>query len=592
MSRTVKLRHRHHPVRVVGRGVGRFVGGRDLIGPARTNAGFVARGDRIHHRSGRANKWSHLPGYRRAGVRLGTLVLALYATLGLYLDPAGTAPTLRALLWFVVLPMSLWLTVHNARREDKYKRRLRPTALALGELLSISRHVDPRSWIEVPDGYREDPAKPVVITLPQSFHGAEVLQNRIAEIAGSRLDMPQPEAEWRYSPAPQLILRATPLPPLMCTYAMLSPLLDKAEPGERILGIGTRNTTVAADMSNVVPHMALSAPTGEGKSYTTGAIVMQVLHEGGIGLILDIKLASIPWARNLPNVRYCDEVPAIHNALVWLTGEMERRYQALKGSITDEGETDADIVGPELIVVLEEVNSLIAELEMYWASIREKGDPKLSPAIAAIRKGLAMGRQAKIRFLVVAQYLTAVAIGGPAARQNLPTRILIQPDRNTWNMLAPECKQPGGRYPNYGSNPGRAVIILRGKAVACQLAFVPYKTAKLYASNGIVTPFPGELPGGFAGSDVAEPVDNVIHMPAPREPQHVDAVRLVTLRQAWESKKLPGSWDAVKKARSNARKKEWTGHPFPDPEKIVGQTEYYDPDALIEFYEIRKEFTS
>lgn len=595
MSRSVKLRHHHHPVRVVGRSVGRFVGGKDLFGAARTNAGFVARGDRIHHRSGRANKWSHLPGYHRAGIRLGALALGLYAILGLYLAPTATAPTLKALWWFVAAPLGGWLTLHNARRQDKLKRALRPTALALGELLGISRHVDPRSWITVPDGYREDPNRPAVIELPGSFHGAKALQERIVEIAATRLDIPEPEVEWKFGSPNRVILRATPLPPLLCTWAMFSPLLETARPGERVLGIGTRSTTVSADMVADAPHIAFSAPTGEGKSYTTSMIVMQSLHEGGNALICDIKLVSVPWARSLKNVRYCDSVALVHDALCWLDTEMERRYHLVRGSINDEGEHDEDAVGPELMVVLEEVNSLIDELEAHWMELREKGDPKTSPAIRAIRRGLSMGRQARIKFLVIAQYLTAAAIGGPAARQNLPTRILIQPNRNTWNMLAPDCKQPGGRYPDYGSNKGRAVVILRGKPVAVQLGYVPNKEARRYALNGIVTPFPGEVPGTTPGNaPVGSPTapDNVITLPLDAGPTRVESVRLVTLREYYDEGKLPGTWEAVKKARTNARQESWTGPSFPEPVKVIGQKQYYDPADLAAFYDLRKEQTS
>jgi len=64
-------------------------------------------------------------------------------------------------------------------------------------------------------------------------------------------------------------------------------------------------------------------------------------------------------------------------------------------------------------IALQSVNATIGQLANYWAEVRDKSDPKKSPAIAAIADLLFMGRSAKVNVLAVAQMLTARAIGWP-----------------------------------------------------------------------------------------------------------------------------------------------------------------------------------
>jgi hypothetical protein len=115
--------------------------------------------------------------------------------------------------------------------------------------------------------------------------------------------------------------------------------------------------------------------------------------------------------------------------------------------------------GPRVLVICEELNATIGQLTNYWADAREKGDPKRSPAVAALSELLFMGRSAKHNVLAIAQMLTARAIGGPEARENFGIRFLASYTKNAWKMLVPEAAMPrasadsgpvAGRYRRIG----------------------------------------------------------------------------------------------------------------------------------------------
>ncbi|MER6030700.1 hypothetical protein [Streptomyces sp. NPDC001851] len=101
------------------------------------------------------------------------------------------------------------------------------------------------------------------------------------------------------------------------------------------------------------------------------------LHQGAHALVLDHTRIAHLWARNLPTVTHRGNVAGIHDALVGLGSELERRI-ALDG--------DLDGV-PRLMVVIDRADATLRHLARYWETFRQKNDPKRSPAIAALDRG-------------------------------------------------------------------------------------------------------------------------------------------------------------------------------------------------------------
>ena len=71
-----------------------------------------------------------------------------------------------------------------------------------------------------------------------------------------------------------------------------------------------------------------------------------------------------------------------------------------------------------------------------------------------------MGRQVRMHVLLVAQFATVRALGGPEVREQFATRILARYSLNAWRMLAGEVHPA----PKSTKHPGRAQVVIGGAA--------------------------------------------------------------------------------------------------------------------------------
>jgi hypothetical protein len=311
-----------------------------------------------------------------------------------------------------------------------------------------------------------------------------------------------------------------------------------------------------------------------------------VLSRGGDVLILDLK-GSHRWARGLPGVTYCIEPADMHAALIGTADlEARRNRQAME-------EPEDWNPGPRRLVIFEEMNATIAQLKAYWESVREKGDPKLSPAIQAFRNIMFMGRSAKVNLFGVAQMLTANTTGGPESRENFGIRALARYTANNWKMLAPEVAMP-----RKSSVRGRWQFVVAGEATETQVVLLTPAEARAIATTGRpldlenspgvpVSPVsattrvdqgsPGTVPGtdGPTGDSPADPLN---------EP--------LTLREAVDAGIIPGKFDAAKKRLQRARKNSPEFAPVACGKKGLADT--YRAGDLIEWIETeskRAQFT-
>ncbi|MGH3629509.1 MAG: hypothetical protein ACRDRL_18990, partial [Sciscionella sp.] len=369
-----------------------------------------------------------------------------------------------------------------------------PTALALGDMLGMPRQADPRSWVHVPSDHRTNPDKQVTIDLPPSWHGDRRQQARLSEVAGHRLSMRNPDwgIDWDNDTFPRMWLRACPDPPTRVDFAEpeVRALVEGRPSGQFFLGMGPRRAPQYLDIIKGAPHVGWSIPTNGGKSTAVRGAIMQMLHDGGLALILDPKMDSHPWARDLPGVRYADTPKEIHEALVWLSGEVDRRNQIGKEHGDIYGKVDETLVGPRLLVIAEELNSMEIDLARYWREIRQPGDPLKPASMSALGRALNMGRSKRVYIWPIAQELLVQSLGGPAAKANLSTRILGRATTPTWNKLAPECKV-AGRYPRKDMNQGRVYVVTTEEPTLVQAMIVDEQDARDYAMSGVVAVFPG-----------------------------------------------------------------------------------------------------
>lgn len=511
----------------------RWLTGHPWHGQHVTDAGWFAPATKVLHPTGHASRWSHRPRAIRAAARtLGTAAAAA-ALWGL---AAHRTATLRSL--GVLAALGLLAAIAAAWRAAlawrHYRASVRPLHIALGRALGVPAAANPRTWLDVPRGYASRDGGKVTIYLPAWFSGGADARKGITEIVGAKLALEDPRASWDLTgPRPRVTYTVQVPPPARVSLGDVRELIAAAAPTAPLLGLGRAGKPVYADLDGDSPHVLISAGSGGGKSVTTRTLVAQILANGGVCLVLDVKRLSHAWARGLPNVRYCRDIAEIHEALLWLGTELDRRNQLADEGADSDGNTDHVDVGPRLIVLAEEMNATINRLAAYWRSIKGRDDPSVSPAIEAFGDALFMGRQVRVNVLAVAQMLTARTVGGPEARENMGVRILARYTLNAWRVLVPEIWPA----PRSSKHRGRVQVCVAGKARETQIAFLAPSEARALATSGTVAAFPasGSMYGGIAQGDALR----VVQAPAP-----------VGLAAAIDAGLMPGlTLAAVRKAR-------------------------------------------
>ncbi|MFK8851709.1 hypothetical protein [Streptomyces sp. Ac-502] len=175
-------------------------------------------------------------------------------------------------------------------------------------------------------------------------------------------------------------------------------------------------------------------------------LTAQFLHQGAHALVLDPRRISHLWAKALPTVTHRGTIAGIHDALVHLAAELERRLD-LDGDLDDV---------PRLIVAIDEANTTLRQLARYWESFWQKDDPKRPPDIAALVEALWAGRAARVHVIFDGRPHTAALAGMPAAHELFATVILARFTADTRWRLAPMAgpARMAGPAPKAESAPG------------------------------------------------------------------------------------------------------------------------------------------
>jgi S-DNA-T family DNA segregation ATPase FtsK/SpoIIIE len=140
-----------------------------------------------------------------------------------------------------------------------------------------------------------------------------------------------------------------------------------------VLGRDVSGVPIYADLARM-PHLLVAGATGTGKTIFLNTLILSLLYKNSIEtlkfILIDPKRVEFSLYNGLPHL-LC---PVIHdpqrsiNALKWLTGEMERRFEIFAqagardiGSYSEKVEKDQNFESmPYIVVIVDELADLMA----------------------------------------------------------------------------------------------------------------------------------------------------------------------------------------------------------------------------------------
>lgn len=522
----------------------RYFSGHALDGRHRTNATWLSPSTETLYPT-RVVAWHHLPRLYRAAIRTAGTVAPFAAVAAYRAYPVPALAAISGLLAASAAGGAFlgWRKVRHIRHEWRYVRPLRRT---LTPILEGS----PARLQIAPD---RTEAK---IWLPPEFVGTDKHWGLIGAAVTAKTGIESPERTVQMvGSRPYVVYTKSEPPPGKVTSADIGPAIARAAEHEIILGIGKKDQVIDLSLDTEVPHVGFSMETGGGKSKAAMNFAAQVLHHGGLVVVLDGKLISHMWARGLPNVAYAGTPRELHEMLCWLgddtitpdgvvvtDSELGRRKKVALAAADIRGNILADI-GPRIVVICEELNDTQRTLKKYWRAIGGKGP---SPASEALESIHCVGRQLRIHAVDIGQRLSARATSAGNsgdARESIGAFLFFNPTVSTWKMLCDGHVQPPA-----SSHKGRFHLVTRQTVRELQGALWDEQDARDFATSGVVAaprhdmPLVVRLPArqpvaAGAGHALAlrnDPCDQAFVVgQGPAGPSSVPGA--VTLREAYEA---------------------------------------------------------
>lgn len=469
----------------------RWFSGRPLNGHRYTDATGFHYGTMSMDPSGRATAYQLLPGALRfLYVRL-PIMLAVPYVLAWTLWPLATYLATLAMSLVATRRVQVWWRRRTFRRDVT-----EPLAAGVSAVLR-TRRVAGRGHltVDVPPGFRDDPDARVTVRLPADWVAADGDKAALARVVAARLSVDELSPSWSLAGATPIVSFALPVrPPELVSFADGQALAEGVSPDEIALGHGPHGRPETFSLKIESPHAILNGGSGAGKSVLLAYMVGQFMRRGAGVLALDAKFISHPWLRRVPGVAYCSEAEDMHNALCWLDQELLRRARLVSAARDPEAAMAAlDL----LVVVMEEMTAARTRLDQYWKSIKEPGQPALSPALAALANVANMGRQMKVHAFLAGQSLTAKVTGGPEGRESYGARLLARATSNAWRMLAPQIKPA----PVKREAPGRWHIVVGDTLRAFQAPWIDLE------DEAVAAELIGWATGGAPGWDVVAAIE-------------------------------------------------------------------------------------
>ena len=522
----------------------RLLSGHSIDGKHRSNATWLLRGE---DPTGRIHPWHLRPRLHRACIRTGSFLAVLAMLYGLVFHFALTLVILEALAAVLVLlgAFHTAATLFSWHHERHYVRPLEQT---------LTRRIRTKpSSVEVTLD-DDDAVHQVAIEWPAETDIGEAEKQHVLDAVTERLAIESPDPSWRLKGRERsVILTHSDPPPAKVRWEQIEAIVMAARMDELLCGLGKKRAEVSVSTKLDSPHFGIAMGTGGGKSNTAAFWLVQELRRGSVALILDAKWFSHPWCfkdehaeySQLPNVAYARSTRDLHNAMVWLGIELQRRTEVAERHVNSKGDILGD-VGPTMFIIAEELNLATPRLKQYWASIRSQDDPKRSPALDGMAAVSFAGRAVKMHLIVIGQMLTAATLGGGDVRENIGVRMLSRYTANSWKMQAGDLPMPPP-----SDIPGRVQVIASGTVRECQVPLMDFDHCRELAVSGTVTRCPDDMPGiaGVLGVPLLEPSKNgpdqgfvLVHGGNPGRPPGT-----LTLREA-ASEGLFTSLDAARKA--------------------------------------------
>jgi hypothetical protein len=457
----------------------RFAAGHHLSGKRHTNYTFRHRASRDLTDHGRASRWQHRAGWERSAYRIGASATTLAVLYGYLTDRAVTEETVMGALAVgaVTGAVRARYAYASARHHKRVVRPLWQSITLITESNTVRKDIhaygnNHKQFISVPRNYMDNPNAKIRVTLPPTWEAQPREVARITQLIQRRLGG-QWDSVAHYNAYPQYIdYIPSPAPPASFTFADILPYIEKARPGEIVVGMGTHNRVCSINLDSEAPHVALSMGTGGGKSSLLRLIIIQLIRSGCERIdILDIKRASHVWAKGIPGVFIHTTVKAMIDATAAFRKEMESRYDALENGHAGDF--------PRRALIVEEQNSLMSFARQYWADFRNElpaaernAVPKQCPLISDIGFALFMGRQSLMNVFSVFQRMSANAAGGGDMRSQYGCKILARFDPQSWKSLVGTTP-----IPRSSRVPGRARFVLGDDIHEIQMSYMRERKA-------------------------------------------------------------------------------------------------------------------
>jgi hypothetical protein len=457
-------------------------------------------------------------------------------------------------------PMSSFLARRRPERTPVTLAEVQHERAVVGPLAAMLRRAVPdladypaSPLVDVPANWRAEGAETLIRLPGDLLVTAEVRRTILAAVA-AKLGLTDPVVTLHAAgPMQRMVVTPRVLAPASVTWAEALPLVQRAADTAPVLGLAKRRRPVDLDLLDESPNLLISSGTGGGKSVLARSVVCQLLNRGAGVVCLDIKRSSHSWLTRptmIPGVLYCRDVEEIHNGIIAVAAEADRRNR-----LADDPSAD---VGPYICVLAEEMTATMFRLSAWWQEVREKSDPKTSPAVSAFRDLIYMGRAARTVTIGIAQLASARSLGGPEVRENFSVRCLSasRTSTNAWRMLAPEVAP----FPRRVKGTGRWQVVKAGEAFETMGIWLTDEEARAHALAGGRPPFDLSVL-------TARPPVRVDQRPA------IVRVLGLTLRQALDqAPDLAPSLDALRKAAQRPG--------FPEPVGADGPALLYRLDEL------------
>lgn len=579
---------------------GRFVSGKELDGKRRTDARFRTPGhDTLPGvRPHEVWAWHYLPRGKRAMIRCGGLGLACLLLVSAWSAPDQTWIALQGLGVLGFLVFVYWVCTKLANHEilDRWDG---PLAVVLAARWNFTPPDDPSSWITSYEDSRTNPDHPVGVKLPPTWREAQRAREQSAKIIAERRGMKTHDwyIDHDAGPRPIMYVRAEEVPPDKVLFDDVREALDRSGDGYYFLGLGLAGAEVWADLNGDGPHWVWSCGTGAGKTTAGRNVAAQVRKEGGRVVIFDPVKAGDSHAdwiydedgHSLPDIEHYTTVEAMHEALIALGAERQRRSHLA----TQAKQFRRD--PPEfqrILIVLEEQNGAFDMLSDYWKYLRKQlkaidgeDQPETSPAMTALKVLIYAGRSARMHCFVSCQRFDAKIVGGGDVRGNFMVRMLARFDDHARRMLIPDIDPK----PKSSGHLGRAIACMDGVATPFQGVLMEPDEARDWSSQdrplaierAATSELGHEQATAVCRPDQQEQVSDL----GPRtalDPSAQPPRRKMTIKQAIEEGVVSGTESAV--ARMINR------HGFPEKRGRDGKADTYFEDelALLEERRVRK----